>query len=182
MPKFNGPRPPTPKFWPTPFFWRATKFVDPCHPRHFFWPNPYFMDSRHPHCPCYPHYPRCLVDSFVTKVDSWTTSILGNSQVKYIYKYIHEIKQTEALKHMLKSFQDHSETSLFRATVLDVKSLGIFIKTLILNKSSNQRCSIKKVVLKNFAKFTEKHLCWSLRLAILFLYRIALDDRFWLIM
>ena len=28
--------------------------------------------------------------------------------------------------------------------------------------SSHQRCSIKKVVLKNFAKFTGKHLCQSL--------------------
>ena len=29
------------------------------------------------------------------------------------------------------------------------------------DKSSIQRCSIKTVVLKNFAKFTGKHLCWS---------------------
>ena len=30
------------------------------------------------------------------------------------------------------------------------------------NRSSRQRCSIKIVVLKNFAKFTGKHLCHSL--------------------
>ena len=29
-------------------------------------------------------------------------------------------------------------------------------------RSSRQRCSIKKVVLKNFVTFTVKHLCWSL--------------------
>ena len=29
-------------------------------------------------------------------------------------------------------------------------------------RSSHQRCSIKKTVLKNFAIFTRKHLCWSL--------------------
>ena len=29
-------------------------------------------------------------------------------------------------------------------------------------KSSHRRCSIKKAVLKNFAKFTGKHLCWNL--------------------
>ena len=28
--------------------------------------------------------------------------------------------------------------------------------------NSHQRCSIKKALLKNFAIFTEKHLCWSL--------------------
>ena len=28
-------------------------------------------------------------------------------------------------------------------------------------RSSHQRCSIKKDVLKNFVIFTEKHLCWS---------------------
>ena len=29
-------------------------------------------------------------------------------------------------------------------------------------RSNHQRCSIKKVILKNFAIFTRKHLCWSL--------------------
>ena len=29
-------------------------------------------------------------------------------------------------------------------------------------RSSHQRCSIKKVLLKNFAIFTGKHLCWRL--------------------
>ena len=32
----------------------------------------------------------------------------------------------------------------------------------IIPRSSQPRCSIKKGVLKNFANFTEKHLCWSL--------------------
>ena len=30
------------------------------------------------------------------------------------------------------------------------------------SRSSHQRCSVKKVVLRNFAKFTRKHLCQSL--------------------
>ena len=30
------------------------------------------------------------------------------------------------------------------------------------SRSSHQRCSIEKAVLKNFAIFTRKHLCWSL--------------------
>ena len=29
-------------------------------------------------------------------------------------------------------------------------------------RSSHQRCSFKKVFLKNFTKFSGKHLCWSL--------------------
>ena len=37
-------------------------------------------------------------------------------------------------------------------------SLNIRSRMLI---SSHRRSSIKKDVLKNFAKFTEKHLCWS---------------------
>ena len=32
----------------------------------------------------------------------------------------------------------------------------------LLYRSSHQRCSLKKVFLKNFIKFTGKHLCWSL--------------------
>ena len=34
-------------------------------------------------------------------------------------------------------------------------------------RSSNQRCSVKKDVLKTFANFTGKHLCWSLFLITL---------------
>ena len=32
----------------------------------------------------------------------------------------------------------------------------------VLFRSSHQRCSIKKIVLKNFTKFTGKHLCQSI--------------------
>ena len=35
-------------------------------------------------------------------------------------------------------------------------------------RSNNQRSSIQKVVLKNFTKFTGKHLCWSLSFICLF--------------
>ena len=31
-----------------------------------------------------------------------------------------------------------------------------------IERSSHQRCSVKNGVLKNFANFTGKHLCWSL--------------------
>ena len=37
--------------------------------------------------------------------------------------------------------------------------LSVFLSV---NKSSHKWCSIKKVVLKNFAIFTGKYLCWSL--------------------
>ena len=40
--------------------------------------------------------------------------------------------------------------------------LLLFIFTLSIFRSSHQRCSMKKGVLRNFAKFTEKHLCQSL--------------------
>ena len=33
---------------------------------------------------------------------------------------------------------------------------------LINNRSSHQRCSVRKSVLRNFTKFTGKHLCQSL--------------------
>ena len=37
-----------------------------------------------------------------------------------------------------------------------------FMIDISLIRSNHQRCSIKKVVLKNFAKFSGKHLCQSL--------------------
>ena len=38
------------------------------------------------------------------------------------------------------------------------------LKKCLNSRSSHQRCSIEKAVLKNFAIFTGKHLCWSLLL------------------
>ena len=38
-------------------------------------------------------------------------------------------------------------------------------------RSSYRRCSVKKGFLKNFANFTEKHLCWSLFLINLLAFR-----------
>ena len=40
-------------------------------------------------------------------------------------------------------------------------------------RSSHQRCSVKKGVLKTFANFTGKHLCWSLFLITLLVFRPA---------
>ena len=36
--------------------------------------------------------------------------------------------------------------------------------TLLKSRSSHQRCSIRKYVLRNFTKFTGKHLCQSVHL------------------
>ena len=41
------------------------------------------------------------------------------------------------------------------------------------NRGSHQKCSVKKGVLKNFSIFTEKHLCWSLFLIKLQVFRAA---------
>ena len=44
--------------------------------------------------------------------------------------------------------------------LVSVKVLRI-ISNMIIDRSSQRRCSLKKGVLKNFAKFTGKHLCQS---------------------
>ena len=43
-----------------------------------------------------------------------------------------------------------------------IKKTSTLMSKTSTSRSSHQRCSIKKGVLKNFAKFTEKHLCQSL--------------------
>ena len=48
-----------------------------------------------------------------------------------------------------------SSILFFQSVFISVKIWAVFIKAVA------QGCSIKKVVLKNFAKSTEKHLCWS---------------------
>ena len=47
-------------------------------------------------------------------------------------------------------------------------------------RSSHRRCSIKKGVLENFAKFTGKHLWFEKFSRTTFFYRAVLDDCFWL--
>ena len=49
-------------------------------------------------------------------------------------------------------------------------------------RSSHWRCSAKKAVLRNFAKFTEKHLCQRLffnKVAGLRVHRVATNDNEW---
>ena len=37
-----------------------------------------------------------------------------------------------------------------------------FSEKVFTEAATHRRCSLKKVVVKNFANFTEKHLCWSI--------------------
>ena len=57
------------------------------------------------------------------------------------------------------SFQAVDHKLIKKIFVFDVSWESV---TLSKNTSSHQRCSVKKAVLKIFAIFTEKHLCWSL--------------------
>ena len=51
-------------------------------------------------------------------------------------------------------------------TMNHIDLLGLF-------RSSHQRCSVKKGTVKNFANFTGNHLCWSLFLIMLQVFRAA---------
>ena len=75
--------------------------------------------------------------------------------------------------------------SAFRSSTYHLLSKGIrrwetefwlqIKKHLIKLRSSHQRCSVKKVVLKNFAVFTGKHLCSSLFLMKMQAWRPAMS-------
>ena len=45
--------------------------------------------------------------------------------------------------------------------------LSLFTKEILSGKNNHQRCSIKKGTIKNFVKFTGKHLCQSLFVKLL---------------
>ena len=47
-------------------------------------------------------------------------------------------------------------------TDVNVANSGRAVLQWVINQSSHQRCSLRKGVLRNFAKFTGKHLCQSL--------------------
>ena len=45
------------------------------------------------------------------------------------------------------------------SNVTQIQKKPLFLKILQYPEAVTQRCSVKKVVLRNFAKFTGKHLC-----------------------
>ena len=53
---------------------------------------------------------------------------------------------------------------LCHAIFINFKVMYYKLKKCFNSRSSHQSCSIEKAVLKTFAIFTEKHLCWSLLL------------------
>ena len=62
------------------------------------------------------------------------------------------------VEKILRPIKDKSENRTMETSFVNEENY--YIKTC--NRSSHQRCSITKGVLRNFAKFTEKHLCQSL--------------------
>ena len=86
---------------------------------------------------------------------------------------------TFSIIQLWKKFSEKLEYCfLFESTNISIQNCSIkssFVLTLlkqiewviqngpITNRSSHQRCSIKKGVLRNFAKFTRKHLCQTAR-------------------
>ena len=90
-----------------------------------------------------------------------TQSIRG---IAWHYKIAKE--ETASIKEI--SFTIEMEKPLIRIkgdlpleTSLNIKGLSIFQKRSQTNRNSHQRCSIKIGILKNFVKFTLKHLCQS---------------------
>ena len=88
---------------------------------------------------------------------------------------IHELYTNQSVKplknyHFLETF-NHLERPSKSASRLSwpfqkwmhlFKFKPLFIKPLMTNRSSHRKCSMKNAVLKSFATFTGKHLCWSL--------------------
>ena len=78
---------------------------------------------------------------------------------------------------------------VFKTDVSDFFKTGLTITMITKSRSSRRRCSIKKVFLKFFPKFTRKHLLWSLFLTKLskltiktseyIFYRTTSVDCFW---
>ena len=63
------------------------------------------------------------------------------------------------LKTVVLDSDENCKVILYQpVTLVDDGKAGFTIS----NRSSHQRCSVKKSVLRNFAKFTGKHLCQSL--------------------
>ena len=70
----------------------------------------------------------------------------------------------KSLTNRLRELQtDHSKITFVQSGCY-VQQFGFVV---FIFRSSHQRCSLKKIVLKNSAKFTGKHLCWRLFLALI---------------
>ena len=65
--------------------------------------------------------------------------------------------------------------------ITEINKKDKFCQQLSLHRSSHRRCSVKKSVIRNFAKFTRKHLCQSIFFNIVAGLRPAtvLKERLW---
>ena len=107
---------------------------------------------------------------------SWTKVLLNRTNSHIFEPYvahsnIHEIFQN--IYHLI-YFIFYTEASVVFLVQLTPAlfhrwDMAIFY-VILTSRSSHQRCSVKTGVLRNFAKFTEKHLCQSLFLLPCSLY------------
>ena len=88
----------------------------------------------------------------------------------YIFQFANECIEISHINFLSNSFSGHpiSLSCLMSIKITSWKLFEIYLKYTLVQlrwyilRSSYQRCSIKKGVLRNFAKFTGKHLCQSL--------------------
>ena len=96
------------------------------------------------------------------KISQVTTSFTSFFYKRHFYKQ-HQAKigknQAKTKQHPepeLRLFENYSHSSF----MLSFKTNTVW--DILTNRSSHQRCSVRKSVLRNFAKFTGKHLCQNL--------------------
>ena len=111
---------------------------------------------------------RCLRTPSLQKTSGWLLpcfliqSVKMNPWIKFRISIFQKMKELKSLQSVLVQFKYiYSRVSNCLRLLFMVSSLPAPHPPTLL-RSSHRRCPIKKCVLKNFAKFTGKHLCQSL--------------------
>ena len=81
---------------------------------------------------------------------------------KFGFFWIMAIKYTEKVYYLnFLEYTTSTGSTEFQKFWSKVAKLSIKVTNIMINRSSHQRCSMKKGILKNFTKFTGEHLCQS---------------------
>ena len=94
------------------------------------------------------------------RISQWfKVNTISLNEIKIRLTLFHKSRNRDKLPLQLPNLKIN-EYEIKRSS--SIESFGVLVDKNFRYKSSHQRCSVKKGVLKNFTIIAGKHLCWSL--------------------
>ena len=106
---------------------------------------------------------KSLIEDFIflCSVEHVSTAKTSNQSTSICHKTKKEIQSVSAYEYLVYRYKGFSNLPMpAKEAAYNLLPLHVLVRAAFsMDKSSHRRCSIKKCVLRNFVKFTGKHLC-----------------------